>query len=57
MDTFPSPGPSKKTKYPGINLTKKMKSFYNENIKPLTKGIKTLENAKASCVHQLVELV
>jgi len=46
-----------KKKYLGISLTKEVKGLYKENFKPLKKNIETLENAKASHVHGLIELI
>jgi hypothetical protein len=45
---------SKRVKYLGINLTKEVKVFYNENYKPLKK---TTIDGKISHAHMLAESI
>lgn len=57
MDTLPLKIASKEISYLGMNLTQDVKGLYGENLKPLMKERKRVENRKTFRAHRLVELM
>ena len=55
--TIPFTTASKRIKYLGINLTKKVKDLYSENCKTLVQEIENNGNKWKDCAHESEELI